>query len=119
MAMSALAKLGDESIVPKLLDLSHDWYDRVRRAALQTFADLGKGQENVVDRLLESLGDQEKVERLTAIEVLSQRKDAAAIEPLQGLGQHRIPAGSCACSPHTAGVDANFEEIAAPSLVQG
>jgi aminopeptidase N len=85
MAMSALAKLGDESIVPKFLDLSHDSNDRVRRTALQTFAYVGKGQQIVTDRLLESLGDPEKVERLTAIEVLSQRKDAAAIEPLQHL----------------------------------
>jgi HEAT repeat protein len=85
MAMATLAKLGDESIVPRLLDLSHDSNDRVRRTALQTFAYLAKGQQNVVDRLLESLGDQDKAERLTAIEVLSQRKDAAAIEPLQGL----------------------------------
>jgi HEAT repeat protein len=86
MAMSALAKLGDESIMLKLLDLSHDSNGRVRRTALQTFAYLGKGQQNVVDCLLDSLGDQDKIERLTAIEVLSQqRKDAAAIEPLQHL----------------------------------
>jgi HEAT repeat protein len=86
MAMSALAKLGDESIMLKLLDLSHDSNGRVRRTALQTFAYLGKGQQNAVDCLLDSLGDQDKVERLTAIEVLSQqRKDAAAIEPLQHL----------------------------------
>jgi aminopeptidase N len=84
-AIASLARLGDESIVPKLLALSYDPNDRVRRTALQGFGNVGKDRPEVLDRLLESLGDQDKVDRLTAIEVLSRRKEAGAIEELQQL----------------------------------
>src|SRR5260370_28793672 len=58
LAIATLARLGDAAIVPKLLDLSHDENDRVRRTALQAFGDVGLGQQMVVARLLEALEDQ-------------------------------------------------------------
>jgi HEAT repeat protein len=71
--------------VPQLLTLSHATNDRVRRTALQGFGIAGKSQRVVLDRLLEALHDEDKVDRMTAITVLARRKDAEAIEPLRQL----------------------------------
>jgi aminopeptidase N len=86
-AIAALARLGDESVVPRLLGLTHDSNDRVRHTALQAFGELGKGQQLVLDRLLEALNDDDKVDRLTAIAVLAKRKEESARGPLQHLAE--------------------------------
>jgi len=85
LAIAALARISGDSFVPQLLTLSHATNDRVRRTALQGFGIAGKNQRVVLDRLLEALHDEDKVDRMTAITVLARRKDVEAIEPLRQL----------------------------------
>lgn len=84
-AVSAFELLGDEAATPILLELSHDPNDRVRQGALRAFATLGSGKPPVLDRLLEALHDQEKGDRSAAVMTLRQRRETAAIVPLERL----------------------------------
>ena len=85
LAIAALARISGDSFVPQLLALSHAANDRVRRTALQGFSTAGRNQKVVLDRLLDALHDQDKVDRLTAIQVLAVRKDAEAVEQIRQL----------------------------------
>jgi aminopeptidase N len=83
LAIATLARISGDSFVPRLLSLSRATDDRVRRTALKGFITAGRNQKVVLDRLLEALNDDDKVDRLTAIFVLGLRKEVAAIEPLR------------------------------------
>jgi aminopeptidase N len=84
-AVAGLEQLGDESAVPALLDLSRSDDDRLRRAALMAFGTLGKGRQEVVDRLLEALQSLEKLDRQSAVFAFRQRKEESAIPALESL----------------------------------
>jgi HEAT repeat protein len=83
LAIAALARISGDSFVPQLLALSHAANDRVRRTALQGFSIAGRNQKVVLDRLLDALHDDDKVDRLTAIQVLAVRKDPEAVEQIR------------------------------------
>ena len=82
-AVGALRQLADEGAVPILLELSQDPDDRVRTGALLAFSALGKGKQQVTDRLLEALDDPEKSDRQAAIFALLSRRDAATLPALE------------------------------------
>ncbi len=84
-AVSALQLIGDDSAVPRLLALSKDSDDRVRTRTLDAFAVLGKGKQEVTDRLLEALDDPAGGDRHTAIFAFERRKETSAIPALERL----------------------------------
>jgi aminopeptidase N len=112
-AVSAIESIGDEAAIPTLLELSHDPDDRVRQTALRSFGTLGKGKANVTERLIEGLNDQEKGDRQAAIFALQQRRDSAAIAPLERLA-------NAEALPNIARAARNAAEaIRAPARITG
>ena len=88
-AVNALEIDGGDAAIPTLLDLAHDSNDRVRDAALRSFGVVangaGKGKENVTSLLLDTLNSPEKGDRQAAIYALRERRETAAIAPLERL----------------------------------
>jgi aminopeptidase N len=80
-AAQAIARVATDADIPLLLELSHDTAsDRTRFAALDAFATIGKGKQNVTDRLLQALDEDN---RSNSIRILGERRDTAAIPQLQ------------------------------------
>src|SRR5262249_6714073 len=78
------ARVATDSDIPLLLELSQDTRSRgVRSAALSAFATIGKGKQEVTDRLLAALQEDNRV---VAMNVLGERHDTAALAALQRIG---------------------------------
>jgi aminopeptidase N len=83
-AVSALQSIGSDAVVPLILEASNDENDNVRQNALRALAAVGKGRQDVMDRLLQALDEEtERGDRQTAIFALMQRGDRSAIAPLE------------------------------------
>ncbi len=87
-AIQAMELAGDNAAFPTVLELSHDTEDRVRQSALSALGNLGKSNDTVRDRLIQALQDPDKTDRIIAISALRQRRDIAAIGPLEKLVQN-------------------------------
>jgi aminopeptidase N len=106
-AVGALSSLEDDSLAPLMLELSHDANDRVRQSALGALATVGKGKQEITDRLVAALEDQEKGDRQTAVFALMTRKDRTAIPALQQLaGSEALPGIARAAHNAIEAVDA-------------
>jgi HEAT repeat protein len=81
-ATEAIGNVGGDAEIPLLLQLSRESNDRVRQVAFFAFFNLGKGKQEVTDRLIEALDGQD---RQMAAMALGRRKDRAAIPQLQRL----------------------------------
>jgi aminopeptidase N len=84
-AIFGIEQIGDESMVPALLEFGKSGNDGVRWAALRAFGALGKGRQDVSDRLLEALDSPEKGDRQAAVSSLQRRRETAALPALERL----------------------------------
>ncbi len=83
-AVTALQSIGGDDVVPLLLEAGTDESDFVRQNALRAFATVGKGRQDVTDRLLQALDETtEKGDRQAAVFALMQRGDRSAIPSLE------------------------------------